>query len=97
MHLRFRGYLTYIVIILICDPVTIRAPGASNVALRSSTRTSLKEELISPNVALEWAEEVAPGCVGIIPTTVYLAGVTESRRGRQGRQGPLLARTVKPP
>ncbi len=38
--------------------------------------TALKEELISPNVALEWAEEVAPGCVGFIPTTVYLAGVT---------------------
>ena len=38
--------------------------------------TALKGELISPNVALEWAEEVAPGCVGFIPTTVYLAGVT---------------------
>jgi hypothetical protein len=36
--------------------------------------TSLKEELISPNTALEWAEEVAPGCVGFIPTTVHLAG-----------------------
>ena len=27
---------------------------------------SLKEEIISPDVALEWAEEVAPGCVGVV-------------------------------
>ena len=33
--------------------------------------TALKEELISPAMALEWAEEVAPGCVGLIPVNVH--------------------------
>jgi hypothetical protein len=33
--------------------------------------TALKEELISPNMALEWAEVVAPGCVGFIPVNVH--------------------------
>ncbi|MGC2318512.1 MAG: hypothetical protein WA615_18790 [Bradyrhizobium sp.] len=33
--------------------------------------TALKEQLISPNMALEWAEAVAPGCVGFIPANVH--------------------------
>jgi hypothetical protein len=30
---------------------------------------ALKEGFISPDLALEWAEEVAPGCIGFIPIT----------------------------
>jgi hypothetical protein len=32
---------------------------------------ALKGGLISPDMALEWAEEVAPGCIGFIPITAY--------------------------
>jgi hypothetical protein len=32
---------------------------------------ALKGGLISPDAALEWAEEVAPGCIGFIPVTAY--------------------------
>jgi hypothetical protein len=31
--------------------------------------TALKGELISPDMALEWAEAMAPGCIGFIPNT----------------------------
>jgi hypothetical protein len=33
--------------------------------------TALKGGLISPDLALEWAEEMAPGCIGFIPNTAY--------------------------
>jgi hypothetical protein len=33
--------------------------------------TALKGGLISPDMALEWAEEMAPGCIGFIPNTAY--------------------------
>jgi hypothetical protein len=32
---------------------------------------AFKGGLISPVVALEWAEEVAPGCIGFIPVAAY--------------------------
>jgi hypothetical protein len=32
---------------------------------------ALKGELISPDAALEWAEQVAPGCVGFVPVNIY--------------------------
>ncbi|MCA6108564.1 hypothetical protein [Bradyrhizobium cenepequi] len=31
---------------------------------------ALKGGAISPDTALEWAEEVAPGCVGFIPEAI---------------------------
>ena len=31
---------------------------------------ALKGELISPDMALEWAQDVAPGCVGFVPINV---------------------------
>jgi hypothetical protein len=31
--------------------------------------TALRGGFITPDIALEWAEEVAPGCVGFIPET----------------------------
>ena len=37
--------------------------------------TALKGGFISPDTALEWAEEVAPGCVGFIPEAVTAEGV----------------------
>jgi hypothetical protein len=36
--------------------------------------TALKGGFITPDTALEWAEEVAPGCVGFIPETISAAG-----------------------
>ena len=33
--------------------------------------TALRGGLISPDLALEWAEEMAPGCIGFIPNTAY--------------------------
>ena len=39
--------------------------------------TALREELISPDTALEWAQEVAPGCIGFIPVSVHLGGNDE--------------------
>jgi hypothetical protein len=35
---------------------------------------ALRGGLIAPDVALEWAEEVAPGCVGFIPETISATG-----------------------
>jgi hypothetical protein len=32
---------------------------------------ALKGELISPDMALEWAQDVAPGCVGFVPVNFY--------------------------
>jgi hypothetical protein len=32
--------------------------------------TALKAGFITPDTALEWAEEMAPGCIGFIPDTV---------------------------
>ena len=37
--------------------------------------TELKGGFISPETALEWAEEVAPGCVGLIPEAITAEGV----------------------
>ena len=34
---------------------------------------ALKGGLISPETALEWVEEVAPGCIGFIPEAVQAA------------------------
>jgi hypothetical protein len=31
---------------------------------------ALKGDFISPEMALEWAEEIAPGCVGFVPATI---------------------------
>ena len=31
---------------------------------------ALKGDFISPEMALEWAEEIAPGCVGLILSTI---------------------------
>lgn len=36
--------------------------------------TALKGNFISPETALEWAEEVAPGCVGFIPEAITANG-----------------------
>jgi hypothetical protein len=36
---------------------------------------ALKGGFISPETALEWAEEVAPGCVGFIPEAITAEGV----------------------
>jgi hypothetical protein len=36
--------------------------------------TALKGGFITPDIALEWAAEMAPGCVGFIPNTVSAAG-----------------------
>jgi len=36
---------------------------------------ALKGGFISPETALEWAEEVAPGCVGLIPEAITAKGV----------------------
>ena len=35
--------------------------------------TALKGGWITPEAALEWAEEVAPGCVGFIPDAIELS------------------------
>jgi hypothetical protein len=35
--------------------------------------SALKGGFITPDTALDWAEEVAPGCVGFIPETVSAA------------------------
>lgn len=40
-----------------------------------SAGVALKGGLISPEVALEWAEDIAPGCVGFIPEVVTADGV----------------------
>jgi hypothetical protein len=36
--------------------------------------TALKGGFISPETALEWAEDVAPGCVGFIPEVITANG-----------------------
>jgi hypothetical protein len=35
-----------------------------------SAGVALKGDFISPEMALEWAEEIAPGCVGFVPATI---------------------------
>ena len=40
-----------------------------------SAGVALKGGFISPEMALEWAEDVAPGCVGFIPDIVTAEGV----------------------
>ncbi len=37
--------------------------------------TALKGGFISPETALEWAEDVAPGCVSFIPEAITAEGV----------------------
>jgi len=41
----------------------------------SAIGVALKGGFISPETALEWAEEVAPGCVGFIPEAITADGV----------------------
>ena len=38
--------------------------------------TALKGGFISPETALEWADDVAPGCVSFIPEATTAEGVT---------------------
>jgi hypothetical protein len=42
--------------------------------------TALKGGQITPQMALEWAEECAPGCLGYIPETLEAYQVIKKRR-----------------